>query len=126
DHGVSWIDFDNDGLLDIVIEASAYPSSHAWLYHQNPDNTFVNVTEESGIRQAVVNSNGLSVDDYDRDGDLDILMGSVNAGQEPPGGIEQIHLYANRVGEKHHFVYITLHGTSANRTGVGASLRVTA
>src|SRR4029079_12958751 len=37
DHGVSWIDFDNDGLLDIVIEASAYPSSHAWLYHQNPD-----------------------------------------------------------------------------------------
>ncbi|MBL8956920.1 MAG: VCBS repeat-containing protein, partial [Myxococcaceae bacterium] len=96
DHGASWADLDNDGLLDLVIENSAYPNSHAWVFQQRADHTFVNVTEESGVRPLLVNSNGISIDDYDRDGDLDLLMGSVNTGsQSAPGGVEQIHLFRN-------------------------------
>ena len=127
DHGVSWLDFDNDGLLDLVIEQSAYPGNHGWLYHQRPDHTFEDVTGASSMRGAMVNSNGLSVDDYDRDGDLDILMGSVNTGsQMAPGGVEQVHLYENRVGDRSHFLYVTLAGTTANRQGIGARVTVTA
>ena len=127
DHGSTWADLDNDGLLDLIIEASAYPESHAWIYHQLPDHTFENVTEVSGVRDNLVNSNGLSVDDYDRDGDLDILMGSVNTGsQSAPGGVEQLHLYENVRGNTvGNFAYVTLQGVTANRQGIGARVRVT-
>ncbi len=127
DHGVSWLDFDNDGLLDMVIENSAYLTSHAWLYHQLPDHTFVNFTDLSGVKSAMFNSNGLTVDDFDRDGDLDILMGSVNTGsQQAPGGVEQIHLFENVIGNHNGFVTITLKGTTANARGIGARIKVTA
>ena len=127
DHGAAWVDIDDDGLLDLVIENSAYPNSHAWIYHQKPDHTFEDVTPLSGVADQMVNSNGLTVADYDRDGDLDILMGSVNTGsQTAPGGIEQLHLYENEAGNKHHSLEITLRGVTANRLGVGAKITATA
>ena len=127
DHGADWLDFDNDGLLDLVIEQSAYPGAHASLFHQKPDHTFEDVTQASGVLAAMINSNGLSVDDYDRDGDLDILMGSVNAGsQPPPTGVEQVHLFENIIGRQGNSLYVTLEGVSANRQGIGARVSVTA
>ena len=62
DHGSTWADLDNDGLLDLVIEASAYPNSHAWIYHQLPGHTFENVTVDSGVAATLVNTNGMTVD----------------------------------------------------------------
>lgn len=128
DHGSTWADLDNDGLLDLVIEASAYPKSHAWIYHQLPGHTFENVTEDSGVAANLVNTNGMTVDDYDRDGDLDVLFGSVNTGnQQAPGGVEQLHLFENTAGNtKGAFLYVTLQGTTANRQGIGARIRVKA
>ncbi|MEO7108893.1 MAG: CRTAC1 family protein [Polyangiaceae bacterium] len=127
DHGATWLDFDNDGLLDLIIENSAYLTSHAWLYHQKPDHTFENVTVLSGAKSQMVNSNGLSVADYDRDGDLDILMGSVNSSYEQaPGGVEQVHLFENEIGNQNAFVNITLKGKTANSLGIGARVKVTA
>jgi hypothetical protein len=127
DHGAAWVDLDNDGLLDLVIENSAYVNSHAWIYHQNPDHTFTDVTQNSGVADALVNSNGISVDDYDRDGDLDVLMGSVNTGSgSAPGGVEQIHLYENQLDGKSGFLYVTLKGAHSNRHGVGARVTLTA
>ncbi|MFT3839146.1 MAG: CRTAC1 family protein [Myxococcaceae bacterium] len=127
DHGAAWVDLDNDGQLDLVIENSAYVNSHAWIYHQNPDHSFTDVTANSGVAAAVVNSNGISVDDYDRDGDLDVLMGSVNTGSgSAPGGVEQIHLYENQLDGKSGFLYLTLKGVRSNRHGIGARVTVTA
>lgn len=127
DHGAAWLDFDHDGLLDLFIEASAYVGSHAWLYRQNAGHTFTNVTWESGVAASVGNSNGLTVDDYDRDGDLDVLTGSVNTGSGfAPGGIEQLHLYENQADGKGAFLYLTLKGMTANRQGIGAKVTVTA
>lgn len=127
DHGAAWLDFDNDGLLDLVIEQSAYPGSHAYLFHQKPDHTFEDVTEASGVLAAMVNANGLSVDDVDRDGDLDILMGSVDAGGvEPPGGAEHVHVYRNQIGAEKAFLHVTLRGRQSNAQGIGARVVVTA
>ncbi|MBL8954816.1 MAG: ASPIC/UnbV domain-containing protein, partial [Myxococcaceae bacterium] len=71
--------------------------------------------------------NGISIDDYDRDGDLDLLMGSVNTGaQAAPGGVEQVHLFRNEVGSRRHWLYVTLEGREANRQGIGAKVTVTA
>ena len=127
DHGVTWADLDNDGLLDLVIENSAYPNAHAWIWHQKPDHTFENVTPMSGVQHLMVNSNGLSVADYDRDGDLDILMGSVNTGsQMAPGGVEQVHLFENQVGSINNSIEIALKGVTANRQGIGARITLKA
>jgi hypothetical protein len=127
DHGASWLDFDNDGLLDLVIEQSAYPGNHAYLYHQKADHTFEDVTPASGVLDAVAMSNGLSVDDFDGDGDLDILMGSVAAnGVMPPGGVEHVHLFVNKVGSKQNFLHVTLKGVPSNALGIGARVTLTA
>lgn len=127
DHGAAFLDFDHDGLLDLVIENSAYVRSHAWLYRQNADHSFTNVIELSGVSNSLGNSNGLSVDDYDRDGDLDFVTGSVNTGSGlAPGGVEQLHLYENQLDGKAAFLYVTLKGTTANRQGIGAKVTVTA
>lgn len=127
DHGATWVDLDNDGLLDLVIEASAYQDSHAWIYHQKPDHTFEDVTELSGEAANLVNTNGMTVDDFDRDGKLDVLFGSVNAnGFTAPGGVEQLHLFRNQVANGNHFLHVTLHGVTANRQGTGAKVKVTA
>lgn len=127
DHGAAWLDFDNDGLLDLVIEQSAYPGNHAWLFHQQADHTFVDVTKASGVLAAMAMSNGLSVDDVDRDGDLDIVMGSVEAnGVKPPGGAEHVHVFLNEVGSRNNFLHVTLRGTRANAQGIGARVTLTA
>ena len=73
------------------------------------------------------NSNGLTIADYDRDGDLDVLMGSVAAnGVLPPTGVEQLHLYENEIGRRNNSLQVTLHGITANRQGIGARVYVTA
>jgi hypothetical protein len=127
DHGVAWLDFDNDGLLDLVIEQSAYPGNHAYLFHQRPDHTFEDVTKASGLLEAFSMSNGLSVDDIDGDGDLDIVMGSAEAnGVKPPGGAEHVHVYVNRFGQDHGFLHVTLKGVRSNAQGIGARVTLTA
>lgn len=127
DHGAAWADLDNDGLLDLIIEASAYQNTHAWIYHQRPDHSFENVTELSGMAAQLGQTNGMTIDDYNRDGRLDILSGSVFVNNmPPPGGVEQLHLFENRVANGNHWLHITLHGTTANRQGIGAKVHVTA
>ena len=54
--GVAWLDYDQDGLLDLFFVQSAateaykppYPLRCA-LYHNNGDGTFTDVTEKAGI-----------------------------------------------------------------------------
>ncbi len=127
DHGAAWIDFDNDGLLDLVIEQSAYPGNHAYLFHQRPDHSFEDVTKASGMLAAMAMSNGLTVDDIDGDGDLDILMGSVEAnGVKPPGGVEHLHVFVNTIGSQQSFLHVTLKGLKSNALGIGARVTLTA
>ncbi|MCX6301387.1 MAG: FG-GAP-like repeat-containing protein [Bacteroidia bacterium] len=61
---VAWGDYDNDGLLDILL--SGYPSK---VYHNNGDNSF---TQLSGV--TFPNSAFATWSDFDNDGDLDIFV----------------------------------------------------
>ena len=78
----SWGDVNGDGYLDLFI-TSIYPNRRSYLYLNNGDKTFTDVTYLAGVR--TFNSWGAAYSDYDNDGDIDLLVCS-NDG---------IHLFRN-------------------------------
>lgn len=92
--GVSFWDHNNDGLLDAMVgnflafdpdyvstqtpgmmpHPSEYRGQASFLYQQNPDGTFTDVTKEAGLYFPDSKCMGLTVYDYDDDGDIDIFQ----------------------------------------------------
>jgi hypothetical protein len=70
-----FFDADNDRLLDLYI-TSVYENDRSYLYHNNGDGTFTDITWLSGTR--VYNGWGCASADLDRDGKLDLVVGSGN------------------------------------------------
>jgi len=79
--GVGWIDYDQDGLMDLFFVQSAatdiykppHPLSSA-LYHNNGDGTFTDVTEKAGVGAAGLYGQGVAVGDFDNDGYPDLYV----------------------------------------------------
>jgi enediyne biosynthesis protein E4 len=77
--GVALFDYDNDGWLDIFLvngtsfdnRRSEKPTSY--LFHNNHDGTFTNVTEKAGITHSGWGQ-GCCVGDYDNDGFEDLFV----------------------------------------------------
>ncbi|MHC4956739.1 MAG: CRTAC1 family protein [Planctomycetota bacterium] len=119
-----WIDYDNDGLLDALIASSDYPDRQELkLYRQKPDHTFeaARTFDWEGAGQ-------ISVGDFDRDGDLDILCGrSLN--RLPKERREKLGrscaLFRNDVGNERRWISIACVGKTANRDGIGCRIEVT-
>lgn len=94
--GVSFLDHNLDGLLDAFVgnflafdpsyvspttpEMMPHPSEYrgqaSMMYQQQPDGTFKEVTKELGLFYPDSKCMGLTVFDYDVDGDLDIFQGN--------------------------------------------------
>jgi len=118
-----WLDYDNDGLLDALIASSDYPDKQELkLYRQKPDHTFEapRTFEWEGAGQ-------ISIGDYDRDGDLDILVGrSLN--RLPKERREKLGwscgLFRNDVGNKNGWLQVVCRGKAANRDGIGCRIVV--
>jgi hypothetical protein len=76
--GVAFLDFDNDGWLDIFVLSGTrmeepVPASSNRLYKNNRDGTFSDVTEKAGLmRQGW--ASGVTVGDYNNDGFEDIFV----------------------------------------------------
>lgn len=68
-----WGDFDCNGLQDLYV-TSIYEGRRSFLYRQLPDGTFEDVTLLSGTR--LTNGWGAAAADFDRDGRLDLAVGS--------------------------------------------------
>jgi hypothetical protein len=73
--GVAAFDFDGDGRLDLFVANDLGPNS---LYHNNGDGTFTNVAMQMNVAYGLTGQKqanmGIAIGDYDRDGDLDILV----------------------------------------------------
>jgi hypothetical protein len=79
--GVGWLDYDQDGLMDLFFVQSgatdAYKPSHplrSALYRNNGDGTFTDVTEKAGVGGEGHYGQGVAIGDYDNDGFPDIYV----------------------------------------------------
>ena len=119
----SWADLDDDGHLDLVHvngmgREPGFPPSRAFerdptrVYLSRGDGTFSERAVELGLDDDGM-GRGLVVADFDRDGDLDVLI--ANNGGAP-------RLFRNeRTGAMRH-LGIRLRGRSANREAAGAKI----
>ena len=79
--GVAWLDYDQDGLMDLYFVQSGptefYKPDHrlrSALYHNNGDGTFTDVTEKAGVAAENHYGQGVAVGDYDNDGYPDLYV----------------------------------------------------
>jgi enediyne biosynthesis protein E4 len=79
--GVAWIDYDQDGLMDVYFIQSAatdiYKPPHplrSALYHNNGDGTFTDVTDKAGVGGEGHYGQGVAVGDFDNDGYPDLYV----------------------------------------------------
>ena len=79
--GVAWMDYNQDGLMDLFLVQSAatamYKPPHPLrcaLYHNNGDGTFTDVTEKAGVTGAGHYGQGVAVGDFDNDGYPDLYV----------------------------------------------------
>jgi len=79
--GVGWIDYDQDGLMDLYLvqsgETDIYKPPHplhSVLYHNNGDGTFTDVTAKAGVGAEGLYAQGVAVGDYDNDGYPDLYV----------------------------------------------------
>ena len=126
--GAFFFDYDLDGYPDIFaanghIEEEIGRVQPKVSYRQTPllfrnlgKGKFSNVTAEMGAAfQRPMVARGAAYADFDRDGDLDILV-STNHGPA--------YLFRNDGGNRNHWLCVRLVGTKSNRDGIGAVVRV--
>ena len=120
---VSWgtgvQDFDNDGLLDLLIFHGGLihliPQEHT-LFRGLGNGKFADVSEAAGpVLSVRTTARGACFADYDNDGKMDAFV--VNLG----GKGTLVHNVSTNTG---HWIAIKLKGTKSNRDGIGARVEV--
>jgi enediyne biosynthesis protein E4 len=128
--GNGMVDFDNDGDLDLFVacghlhdnvaqfdRTTSYNCPNILLENRGRER-FVNVTKDAGDGMQVrLSSRGAAFGDLDNDGDVDGVI--VNSRREPT-------VFRNDTENLHHWLQVRLKGTSCNRDGIGAHVKVVA
>ena len=126
--GAAWLDVDNDGWLDLLavngaIEAidgrgdQPFPYDETNLLFRNlRDGRFEDVTDRAGaaLRLSEI-SRGAAFGDIDNDGDTDLVV-SNNSGRA--------RLFINEVGNRNHWLGLTLAASGGQRDMLGARVAV--
>ena len=126
--GVFFFDYDLDGYADVFaanghieeeigkVQPKVSYREAPLLFRNMANHRFENATAAMGadFNRPVV-ARGAAYADFDRDGDLDLLI-STNHGPA--------YLFRNDGGNRNHWLCVRLTGTRSNRDGIGAAVRI--
>jgi len=117
----NFLDYDHDGVLDVFIvngDAHHLEPEEDTLFRGDRGRRFVDVSASSGpaFKLKAV-GRGSAAGDFDNDGDLDLLVLNLNG---------PARLYRNEGGNRGNWLMVRTRGTTSNRDGIGARVRVTA
>ncbi len=118
-------DLDNDGREDLVVAASDYPNQFGLVFHQKEDGTFEEVGAAWGLHHPCMS--GLTVADFDRDGDLDVVVGSGTARDcSAIWKTNEVHFYENQGASAQKWIEMRLvgDGIGANKSAFGARVQL--
>ncbi len=126
--GVFFFDYDLDGYPDIFaanghieeeinrVQPKVTYKESPLLFHNRGDHKFENVSAQMGAAfSRPIVARGAAYADFDRDGDLDILISTNNG---------PAYLFRNDGGNRNHWLNLRLTGSRSNRDGIGAVVRV--
>jgi hypothetical protein len=116
-YAVTFGDLDNDADLDLVVANWGGASE---IYLNDGAGQFEQVHPEA-FRRSVHYTSSLALGDYDRDGDLDVLIG--NWPNHPGEGFEENVLIENRFADGN-WIRVALQGETSNRSAIGALIVV--
>ena len=125
--GAAWVDFDNDGWLDVLAvngtvqdvgqnPGAPFPyAQRNQLFRNLANGRFEEVTERAGAVFALSEvSRGAAFGDIDNDGDMDVLVANDNG---------PARLLVNQIANRHHWIGLRLAGT-ASRDMLGARVEI--
>jgi hypothetical protein len=127
--GIDFMDYDNDGLKDLLVTQGHdldtvelnYPQVRykepMLLARNNGDGHFADVSNESGavFQQAWV-GRGMAVGDLYNNGHMDAVVATNNGAA---------HILRNDTPDSHHWLTLNLVGHKSNRDGIGALVKIT-
>jgi len=135
----SLVDMDNDGRTDILTGGSDYAYQYGHLFIQQSDGTFQDLAQSWGMMFPCMD--GLAIADYDRDGDLDVIVRgslyrdcatgwSALSGKDPGFAgykVPEVHVFTNDASEHGKWLEVRLAATdgATNAMGIGATVTVT-
>jgi hypothetical protein len=118
--GGNFLDFDNDGNLDLFIangDAHFMKGMPPLLLENRGDATFTDASAKGGLLfKQPLNARGSGAWDFDNDGRMDLLITSLG---------DRAVLWRNVAQTGNHWLTLKLEGTRSNRDSFGAQVRVT-
>jgi len=121
DYDGSFLDFENDGIIDLVMAQGGYAPNpnQTYFYRQHADHTWEDVTQALGLRIPELDyTKGCEPIDFDLDGDDDIMI------VDDKG--RKAMLWENKIGSQNNWIGVKLDPTvsGVNKDAVGARVYV--
>ncbi|MCT4582895.1 MAG: FG-GAP-like repeat-containing protein [Flavobacteriales bacterium] len=113
-HGASWIDFDNDADLDLIVANNQ--GNKNYLFANNGNKTFTKMN--NAITEDENDSYGTAWSDFDNDGDYDLFVSNIDENAND--------FFINEKGSCTNHIGVKLVGCNSNRFGIGAMVKVKA
>ncbi len=126
------LDVDNDGRPEIYVGGTDYAGNRGRLYHNQTSEADAPRFAEVPIADFFEHnrSHGMAVADFDRDGDLDLIVGHNRARCDANApnncyATRQVRAFENTVGQDGNWLQLDLRGgAGSNRSAIGARVTV--